>query len=147
MFNEQQSSYLMVGLGDWTSTRISVTYTSFNYLGIPSTILKITDAIKDKYRSWDCTDGNQPSPNNCTGFHISEVKYTGDVYNDHLFNQYSGGAITDVYQVSTWFLHPGNQKYTRFDLSNETLFEVNIPLKDTTMAVGDDIQVRQSQGR
>jgi len=141
MIDEQQSPYLTVGLGDWTSTRISLTFTSLDFITVPSTILKITNAIKDKYRSWDCAGGNQPSVNNCTGFHISEVKYTGDVYNDHLFNQYSGGAITDVYQVSTWFQHPVNEKYTRFNLGNETLFEINFPLKDTTMAVGDDIQV------
>eukprot|EP00111_Clytia_hemisphaerica_P011474 TCONS_00033691-protein len=135
MLQDKDSPYLVEK--DWTSDRISVKYTSFHSIGDPDTVLKI-DALKSKYQAWNCSD--DVNAQKCHGFYISEVIYKGSVFNNYLFNQYSGGPIADIYQIDAWFLHPDEQTYKRHDLGNETAFEVNLPLLDTSVQKGDDIQ-------
>ena len=137
MLNDRDSPYL--NQTTWQSPQITATYSSYHFIETPTTILQLNTWFKERYTSWDCTGGNHPL--NCTGFYISEVKYEGTIYNDQLYDRYTGGPITDIYQVDAWYMDPALNTYERLDFGNETLFEVNFPLNDRTTLVGDDIQV------
>ena len=138
MLHEKDSPFL--NQTSWFSPQIRATYSSFHFIGDPTTILKMDGSwFKDRFTSWDCDGGS--GQQNCSGFYISEVRYTSTLYDDQLYDRYTGGPITDIYQVDAWYLNPSNNQYERLDFGNETLFEVNFPLNDLTTLIGDDIQV------
>ena len=149
IMSEENSPYFKISRDENISNeKLGIMFTHYTFTNMDSTILKIDSRITDQFVTWDCVP-NKPgnvSIANCTGFYISEIRFDGELYDKYLLDRYTGGAISDVYQIDAWFKHPIEKTMRKLNLTNNgSLIEVNFPLKDKEVLVGDDIQVSNSK--